>query len=62
MKKCGKIKGGHFQNYSYLSSEVPNSAKPDLKSMHRHNMFTKMIQFITHQIKILMNIDENMRN
>ena len=30
-KNCGKIKGVHFQNYSYLSSLVPNSAKPDFK-------------------------------
>ena len=49
-ENCGKIEGVYFQNYSYLSSEVPNSAKPDFKSMHRHNVFTKMIQFITHQI------------
>ena len=49
-KIAAKIKGVHFQNYSYLSSSVPNSAKPDFESMHRHNMFTKVIQFITHQI------------
>ena len=49
-EKLRKIKGVHFQNYSYLSSQVPNSAKPDFKSMHGHDMFIKMIQYITHQI------------
>ena len=49
-KIVDKIKGVHFQNYSYLSSKVPNSAKPDFKLMLRHSMFTKMIQFIAHQI------------
>ena len=62
MKNCGKIKGVHFQYYSYLSSEVPNSAKPDFKLMLRHSMSTKMIKSIRHQIYILVNSDENMRN
>ena len=41
---------------------MPYGAKPGFKLMLWHGMFTKMIQFITHQIKFLMNIDENMRN
>ena len=49
-EKLRKIKGAHFKNYSYLSCLVLNSAKPDFKLMPRHSMFTKMIQFITHQI------------
>ena len=61
-KKQKKIKGVHFQNCSYPSSEVLNSGKLDFKLMLRHSTFTKMVQFITHQILTFVNIDENMRN
>ena len=45
-EKFRKIKGVHFQKYSYLSCLVSNSAKPDFKLMLKHSMCTKMIQFI----------------
>ena len=48
-EKLWKNQGVHFQNYSYLISQL-------LSALYRLDF-----QFITHQIKFFMNIDENTR-